>query len=111
MPTTEHIQIGASIIDAAAVWAAEPTPTQSPVPGHQLNTDGIAAFIVTRIVPILLAVLGVFFISRAGKGEMSRVLTSASIVIIGLVFIVGAAALVIFGRALVDLVIPTPPQQ
>jgi hypothetical protein len=107
MPVTEHIQVGASIIDAAAVLGE---PSQSPVPGPQLNTDGITAFIVTRIVPILLAVLGVYFISRAGKGEISRMLTSTSIVIIGLVFIAGAAALVIFGRALVGLVLPTPQQ-
>ena len=36
------------------------------------------------LVPILLAVLGVIFISRAGKGEMSKVLTSSAIAIVGL---------------------------
>lgn len=110
MPLAEHVQVGASLVDAAAAWLAEPTPTQSPAPGPEINTPGIRNFIITKIVPILLAILGVIFISRAGKGEMSRVLTSTGIAIIGLAFIAGAAALLIFGRSLVDLVIPNSPQ-
>ena len=65
-------------------------------------------FIATKITPILLAVLGVIFISRAGKGEMSRVLTSSAIAILGLAFIAGATALFIFGANLVELILPTP---
>ena len=108
MPLVEHVQVGTSLVDAVSAWLAEPTPTESPVPGPEINTPGIRNFIITKIVPILLAVLGVIFISRAGKGEMSRVLTSTGIAIIGLVFIAGAAALMVFGRGLVDLIFPTP---
>ena len=42
--------------------------------------------------------------SRAGKGEMSRVLTSSAIAIIGLAFIAGAGALFLFGASLIDLI-------
>ena len=69
----------------------------------EIDTTGILGFITTKIAPILLAVLGVIFISRAGKGEMSRVLTSSAIAIVGLVFIAGAATLFFVGQGLVDL--------
>jgi small-conductance mechanosensitive channel len=97
-----------SIIVAAAGWAAQPTPTGAPVDGPAVNTEGIIQFIATKIVPILLAVIGVIFISRAGKGEMSRVLTSSGIVILGLAFIVGGLAMFAFSRAVVDLIFPAP---
>jgi hypothetical protein len=69
-----------------------------------LNTDGIVAAIAKYVAPILLAVLGVIFISRAGKGEMSRVLTSSAIAIVGLAFIAGAGALFLFGEKLIHLI-------
>jgi hypothetical protein len=69
-----------------------------------INTDGIVAAITKYVVPILLAVLGVIFISRAGKGEMSKVMTSSAIAIIGLAFIAGAGALFLFGEKLVTLI-------
>jgi hypothetical protein len=80
--------------------AAEPTPS----PKSTINTDGVVEFIATKIAPILLAVLGVIFISRAGKGEMSRVLTSSAIAIVGLAFIAGAGALFLFGESLINLI-------
>src|SRR5688572_22191076 len=76
--------------------AVEPTP--------QINTDGVVEFLATKVAPILLAVLGVIFISRAGKGELSKVLTSSAIAIIGVAFIVGAGALFFFGEGLVNLI-------
>jgi hypothetical protein len=69
-----------------------------------INTDGIVAAITKFVVPLLLALLGVIFISRAGKGEMSRVLTSSAIAIIGLAFIAGAGVLFLFGEKLVKLI-------
>jgi hypothetical protein len=69
-----------------------------------LNTDGIVGAITKFVVPILLALLGVIFISRAGKGEISRVLTSSAIAIIGLAFIAGAGVLFLFGEKLVKLI-------
>jgi hypothetical protein len=87
---------------AQALLAVEPTP--EPPPGANINTDGIVQFIATKIAPILLAVLGVIFISRAGKGEMSKVLTSSAIAIVGLAFIAGAGALFFFGEGLINLI-------
>lgn len=79
----------------AALAAEEPPP--------EINTNGIIDFLATKIAPILLGVLGVIFISRAGKGEMSKVLTSSAIAIIGLAFIAGATIIFFFGKSLVDL--------
>jgi hypothetical protein len=76
----------------------------APAPSGEINTNGVLSFIATKIAPILLAVLGVIFISRAGKGEMSRVLTSSAIAIVGLAFIAGAATLFFVGQGLVDVI-------
>ena len=81
------------------VFALEPTPGPK-----ELNTDGVLTFFATKITPILLAVLGIIFIGRASKGEVSRVLTSSAIAIIGLAFIAGAATLFFVGGSLVNLV-------
>jgi hypothetical protein len=85
---------------ADGLLAAEPAPE----PSGSINTDGVVQFMATKIAPILLAILGVIFISRAGKGEMSKVLTSSAIAIIGLAFIAGAGALFLFGESLIDLI-------
>src|SRR4051795_2343600 len=75
----------------------------APAPG-EINTEGILTFFASKIAPILLAILGVIFIGRASKGEVSRVLTSSAIAIIGLAFIAGAATLLIVGDSLIKLV-------
>ena len=78
----------------------------APDPGgpSDIDTDGILTFFASKIAPILLAVLGVIFIGRASKGEVSRVLTSSAIAIIGLAFIAGAATLFFVGESLIGLV-------
>ena len=90
----------AHAVDAIAL---APTPTPPP---ETINTDAIVGFFTTKIVPILLAVLGVIFIGRASKGEVSRVLTSSAIAIIGIAFVVGASALFFFGESLIKLIFP-----
>lgn len=95
-----HVVHGVDTVSqAVAVFAPTPAPDE---PG--INTNGILGFIASKIAPILLAVLGVIFISRAGKGEVSRVLTSSAIALVGLAFIAGAATLLAFGEDLVGLV-------
>lgn len=84
---------------AAQFLAASPTPKPTTV-----NTNGILSFILTKVAPILLAVLGLIFIGRANKGEVSRVLTSSAIAIVGLVFIGGAVTLLFLGGYLIDLI-------
>jgi hypothetical protein len=95
--------VGSGLRDVAhGLFAAEPAP--EPPSGANINTDGIVQFIATKIAPIMLAVLGVIFISRAGKGEMSKVLTSSAIAVVGLAFIAGAGALFFFGEGLIKLI-------
>ncbi|HEX2356017.1 MAG TPA: hypothetical protein VHI50_06115 [Micromonosporaceae bacterium] len=77
--------------------AAEPGP-------RGIDTQGVVKFFATNIAPILLAVLGVIFIGRASKGEISRVLTSSAIAIVGLAFIAGAATLFFVGDFLIGLI-------
>ncbi|WP_329106285.1 hypothetical protein OG792_00560 [Micromonospora sp. NBC_01699] len=81
----------------STVLAAEPAPTG-------INTDGVVSFFASKIAPILLAVLGVIFISRASRGEISKVLTSSAIAIVGLAFIAGAATLFFVGDYLIKLI-------
>lgn len=88
--------------ESAAFIALAPTPT--PAPAQGVNTDKVIGFFVSNIVPILLAVLGIIFIGRASKGEISKVLTSSAIAIVGLAFIAGAGALFFFGEYLVNLI-------
>ena len=69
-----------------------------------INTEGIVTFFASNVAPILLAVLGVIFIGRASRGEISKVLTSSAIAIVGLAFIAGAATLFFVGDFLIDLI-------
>lgn len=94
-----------AVRDTVQTVLAAPAPGPSNGPdGTPINTDGVVQFIATKIAPILLAVLGVIFISRAGKGEMSKVLTSSAIAVVGLAFIAGAGALFLFGENLINLI-------
>jgi len=78
-------------------------PSPAPSAPKDINTQGIVSFFASKIAPILLAVLGVIFIGRAGKGEISRVLTSSAIAVIGLAFIAGAVSLFFVGDYLIGL--------
>jgi hypothetical protein len=81
----------------AVLAAPAPTP-------KGINTEGVVTFFASKIAPILLAVLGVIFIGRAGRGEISKVLTSSAIAIVGLAFIAGAATLFFVGDYLINLI-------
>lgn len=72
-------------------------------PGGTIDTSGAVTFIASKVAPILLAILGIIFIGRASKGEVSKVITSSAIAIIGLAFIAGAATLFFVGEALVNV--------
>jgi hypothetical protein len=93
-------------VDGLATWLGSHLADglAAPEPTGEVDTDGILSFFASKIAPILLAVLGVIFIGRASKGEVSRVLTSSAIAIIGLAFIAGAATLFFVGEGLIDLI-------
>jgi hypothetical protein len=93
----------AQTVHGFVAHVAKIAPTDAPSAPKDINTQGIVSFFATKIVPILLAILGVIFIGRAGKGEMSRVLTSSAIAIIGLVFIAGAVSLFFVGDYIIGL--------
>lgn len=91
-----------------AVWSSVahdlPNLAPTPEPKGEINTEGVVTFFASKIAPILLAVLGVIFIGRASRGEISKVLTSSAIAIVGLAFIAGAATLFIVGDSLIRLI-------
>jgi hypothetical protein len=93
-------EFGQALWHHATVAAVALAPTPGP---KEINTDGILSFFATKITPILLALLGIVFIGRASRGEISRVLTSSVIAIIGLAFIAGAATLLFFGGSIINL--------
>jgi len=82
-------------LHAGSTLAAEP---------KEINTEGVVKFFASNIAPILLAVLGVIFIGRASRGEISKVLTSSAIAIVGLAFIAGAATLFFVGDYIIGLI-------
>ncbi|GAA5196964.1 hypothetical protein GCM10023322_67120 [Rugosimonospora acidiphila] len=86
--------------DVLAVVTGKLAPTPEPT---DINTDGVVSFFASKIAPILLAGLGIVFIGRASRGEVSKVLTSSAIAIIGLAFIAGAVSLFFVGDYLINL--------
>ncbi|MEV6630002.1 hypothetical protein AB0M54_04525 [Actinoplanes sp. NPDC051470] len=95
MIATDFAAQAATVLQHGAVLAADQ---------GQINTNGIVSFFASNVAPILLAVLGVIFIGRASRGEISKVLTSSAIAIVGLAFIAGAATLFFVGDRLIDLI-------
>jgi hypothetical protein len=95
----------AAQIATALQHGALSTPDTLAAPAPKgINTEGVVTFFASKIAPILLAVLGVIFIGRAGRGEISKVLTSSAIAIVGLAFIAGAATLFFVGDYLINLI-------
>jgi hypothetical protein len=88
---------------AHAIQTLALLPLAEPAP-KGIDTETVVTFFASKIAPILLAVLGVIFIGRASRGEISKVLTSSAIAIVGLAFIAGAATLFFVGEYLVDLI-------
>ncbi|MEV4755750.1 hypothetical protein AB0J86_11650 [Micromonospora sp. NPDC049559] len=86
-----------------ALHALALVPLAEPAP-KGIDTNGVVTFFASKIAPILLAVLGVIFIGRASRGEISKVLTSSAIAIVGLAFIAGAATLFFVGDYLINLI-------
>ncbi len=95
-----HVSQAAHAVDATVVIAGKLAPTPAPT---DINTTGVVSFFASKIAPILLAILGIIFIGRASRGEISRVLTSSAIAIIGLAFIAGAVSLFFVGDYLINL--------
>lgn len=93
----------APALDALALVAPQGDIIAAPEPSG-IDTEGVVTFFASKIAPILLAVLGIIFIGRASRGEISKVLTSSAIAIVGLAFIAGAATLFFVGEYLIELI-------
>lgn len=76
-------------IQAASVIAAG---------GGGINTPGIQSWLLSNIVPLVLAGIGCLIIVGAHKGNLGKVFTTSTITIIGIMFIVGAGAFIAFGQ-------------
>jgi hypothetical protein len=96
-------EFGEAVRSFAEAFPLVPAGEAEPDPGG-INTEGVVGFLASRIAPILLAVLGVIFIGRASRGQISQVLTSSAIAIIGLGFIAGATVLFVFGENIINLI-------
>lgn len=69
-----------------------------------LNSNGITAWVQSNIVPLLLLVVGLGILTRSRKGNLSEVMTTSMIAIIGIIFIVGAAGFIAFGEQMSGIV-------
>lgn len=57
----------------------------------QLNSDGIVAWGVKNIIPIILLFVGIGIIASARKGQMSQNALTVTNILLGCVVIAGAA--------------------
>ena len=65
--------------------------TQIVVMAPQFNSNGIVAWGVRNIIPIVLLVIGIGIIASARKGQMSQNAMTITNVMLGCVVIAGAA--------------------
>lgn len=93
---------------ASQLVALAPTPAPTgpaAPPTADIDTNALITFVVSRLVPLGCAILGIVFLFQARRGQMSQVTTSSAIAIWGIVFILGGGAFVLFGGAIVDMII------
>ncbi len=104
MLLSDLVQTAQDFIAAAPTTPTTPPATTPPATGS-VNLSGINDFVVKQVLPIVLMLIGVGIIARGSRGQMSRVLTTSFISIIGLVFIAGAGSLWLFGDFFVNLIV------
>jgi hypothetical protein len=59
--------------------------------GPSINSDGIVAWVVSNLIPIILLVIGLAIIAGARKGQMSQNAMTITNVLLGCAVIGGAA--------------------
>lgn len=80
---------------AVHVLAAEPS----------VNTEGVVAWVVKYIVPLLFAFAAVVIMSRAHQGRTRENAVVAVNLFLGIILIAAAGTMFAFGSDLVDLVL------
>lgn len=91
------------ILTHAADLLAAPSPAPKPGSGI-VNTSGIIGFVVSWIVPILLALIGVVILGRAKSGNVSSTVTTSGIAMLGVCFIAGAFVFFAVGENVVNVI-------
>lgn len=72
--------------------------------GPNINSDGIVAWGVRNIIPVILLVVGIGIIAGARKGQMSQNAMTITNVMLGLVVIAGAALFYSFAGSIATFV-------
>lgn len=87
-----------------AVASLAPLAAPPADPGSStLNTTGVVTFIVSKIVPIILAGIGVILLLSARKQRMSDVFETVMKIVIAFVILGSGTALYKFGGSLVKV--------
>ena len=73
--------------------------------GPSINVQGVVAWLVKYIVPIILAVIGIGIMANAKKGRLSDNMSTMTNVFLGLVVIAGGGLFYVFATGLVHLVL------
>jgi hypothetical protein len=88
--------------------APAPTPTPDPqTPNPQIDSSGFMSAIATIVLPVIFAVLGVVALGRANKGEVGKVMTTAVVSAVGIVFIIGAPLFFFLGDDILNMFVST----
>jgi hypothetical protein len=72
--------------------------------GPDINSQGIVAWAVRNIIPVILLVVGIGIIASARKGQMSQNAMTITNVMLGLVVIAGAAFFYSFAGSIASFV-------
>lgn len=72
--------------------------------GPNINSDGIVAWGVRNIIPIVLLIIGIAIIAGARKGQMSQNALTITNVLLGLIVIAGAGLFFGFADNLANFV-------
>jgi hypothetical protein len=65
-----------------------------------MDTNGLIGWAQTHIVPLIMCFLGIVLLASAKKPNYSKAFGTFGIAIMGIIFIVGAAGFLAFGKQL-----------
>jgi hypothetical protein len=103
----QTFQVLSQLADAVIAAPVDPStaPTEAPTGDKAsfINTAGVVTFAMQWIAPLFLAYLALIFLGRAKGGQVSKVLTSSGIAIVGICFLAGAFVLPLLGDDIVNL--------
>lgn len=69
-----------------------------------MNAQGFQDWVASNILPIVLVCIGLLIVAGARKGKMSDALTTVTLVVIGIMVMVGGAVFYAVGGDLADAI-------